>query len=89
MRNHAAAKAGPECEPNGVASQICLPACKSPVNPRELFEGVRGSCLASVWKMEHRPEFTEEKTSYELERDKCVAELAKKLLPITEAVAKL
>jgi hypothetical protein len=59
------------------------------VNPRELFEGVQGSCIASVWKMEHRPEFTEEKTSYELERDKCVAELAKKLLPITEAVAKL
>jgi hypothetical protein len=83
------AKAGPECEPNGVTSRICLPAYKSLVNPRELFEGVRGSCLASVWKMEHRPEFTEEKTSYELERDKHVAELAKKLLPVTRAAAKL
>jgi hypothetical protein len=89
MRNHAAARTGPECEPNGVASQICLPACKSPVNPRELFEGVRGCYLASVWKMEHRLEFTEEKTSYELERDKHVAELEKKLLPITEAAAEL
>jgi hypothetical protein len=39
--------------------------------------------------MERRPEFTEEKTSYELERDKHVADLAKKLLPITEAAAKL
>jgi hypothetical protein len=39
--------------------------------------------------MEHRPEFTEEKTSYELERDKHVAELAKKLLPVTRAAAKL
>jgi hypothetical protein len=66
-----------------------LLACKSLVNPRELFEGVRGSCLTSVWKMEHRPEFTEEKTSYELERDKRVAELKKKLLPVTEATAKL
>jgi hypothetical protein len=89
MRNHAAARAGPECEPNGIASQICLPACKSPVNPRELFEGVQGSCLVSVWKMERRPEFTEEKTSYELERDKRVAELEKKLLPVTEAAAEL
>jgi hypothetical protein len=89
MRNHAAAKAGPECEPNGVASQICLPACKSPVNPRELFEGVRGSYLASMWKMERRPEFTEEKTSYELERDKHVAVLEKKLLPVIEAAAEL
>jgi hypothetical protein len=53
------------------------------VNPRELFEGVRGSCLASVWKMERRPEFTEEKMSYELERDK----LEKKLLSVTEAAA--
>jgi hypothetical protein len=59
------------------------------VNPRELFEGVQGSCLASVWKMEHRPEFMEEKMSYELERDKGVAELAKKLSPITEAAAEL
>jgi hypothetical protein len=89
MRNHAAARAGPECEPNGVSSRICLPACKSPMNPRELFEGVRGSCLASMWKMERRPEFTEEKMSYELERDKRVADLAKKLLPVTEAVAEL
>jgi hypothetical protein len=89
MRNHAVAKAGPECEPNGVASQICLPAYKSPLNPRELFEGVRGSCLASVKKMERRPKFTEEKTSYELERDKHVAELKKKLLLVTEAAAEL
>jgi hypothetical protein len=89
MRNHAATRASPECEFNGVASQICLPACKSPVNPRELFKGVRGSCLVSVWKMERRPEFTEEKTSYELERDKHVTELEKKLLPITEAAAEL
>jgi hypothetical protein len=59
------------------------------VNPRELFEGVQGSCLASVWKMERRPEFIEEKTSYELESDKCVAELVKKLLPVIEAAAKL
>jgi hypothetical protein len=70
MRNHAAARAGPEFEPNGVASQICLPTYKSPVNLRELFEGGRGSCLASVWKMECGLEFTKEKTSYELERDK-------------------
>jgi hypothetical protein len=42
-----------------------------------------------VRKMEHRLEFTEEKTSYELERDKRVAELAKKLLPVTEAAAEL
>jgi hypothetical protein len=62
---------------------------KSPMNPRELFEGVRGSCLASVWKMEHRPEFTEEKTSYELERDKRVVNLVKKLFPVTEAAAEL
>jgi hypothetical protein len=89
MRNHAAANVGLECEPNGVTSQICLPACKSLVNPRELFEGVRGSCLASVWKMERRPEFTEEKTSYELERDKRVAELKKKLMLVTEAAAEL
>jgi hypothetical protein len=89
MQNHAAARVGAECEPNGVTSEICLPTCKSPVNPRELFEGVRGSCLASVWKMERRPEFTEEKTSYELERDKRVAELEKKLLPVTEAAAEL
>jgi hypothetical protein len=82
MRNHAAARAGPECELNGVASRICLPACKNPVNPRELFEGVQGSCLASVWKMERRPEFTVEKMSYELERDKRVTDLAKKLLPV-------
>jgi hypothetical protein len=59
------------------------------MNPRELFEGVRGSCLASVWKMEHRPEFTEEKTSYELERDKRVVNLVKKLFPVTEAAAEL
>jgi hypothetical protein len=59
------------------------------VNPRELFEGVQGSCFASVWKMEHRPKFTEEKTSYELERDKRVAELEKKLLPVIEAAAEL
>jgi hypothetical protein len=39
--------------------------------------------------MEHRPEFMEEKMSYELERDKGVAELAKKLSPITEAAAEL
>jgi hypothetical protein len=39
--------------------------------------------------MEHRPKFTEEKTSYELERDKCVAELEKKLLPVTEAATEL
>jgi hypothetical protein len=39
--------------------------------------------------MERRPEFTEEKTSYELERDKRVADLAKKLLPVTEAAAEL
>jgi hypothetical protein len=83
MWNHAAAKAGPESEPNGVMSRIYLPTCKSPVNPRELFEGVRGSCLASMWKIEHGPEFTEEKTSYELVRDKHVAKLAKKLLPVT------
>jgi hypothetical protein len=89
MQNHAAARAGPECEPNGIPSQICLPACKSPVNPRELFEGVRGSCLASMWKIERRPEFTEEKTSYELERAKRVAKLEKKLLLVTEAVAEL
>jgi hypothetical protein len=89
MRNHAAAKASLECEPNGVTSRICLPACKNLMNPRELFEGVRGSCLVSVWKIERRPEFTEEKTSYELERDKRVAELAKKLLLITEAAAEL
>jgi hypothetical protein len=89
MRNHAVARAGIECEPNGVTSQICMPACKSPVNLRELFEGVRGSCLASMWKMERRPEFSEEKTSYELVRDKRVAELAKKLLPVTKAVAEL
>jgi hypothetical protein len=89
MQNHAAARAGPECKPNGVASQICMPAYKSPVNPRELFEGVRGSYLASVWKMERRPEFTEEKMSYELEEDKRVAELEKKLLPIIEAAAEL
>jgi hypothetical protein len=89
MQNHAAARVGAECEPNGVTSEICLPTCKSPVNPRGLFEGVRGSCLASVWKMERRPEFTEEKTSYELERDKRVAELEKKLLPVTEAAAEL
>jgi hypothetical protein len=89
MRNHAAVRAGPECEPNGIASQICLPACKSPVNPRELFEGFQGSCLASVWKMERRPKFMEEKTSYELKRDKRVAELEKKLLLVTEAAAEL
>jgi hypothetical protein len=59
------------------------------VNPRELFEGVQRSCLASVWKMERRPEFTEEKTSYELERDKRVTELAKKLFPVTEAATEL
>jgi hypothetical protein len=39
--------------------------------------------------MEHRPEFTEEKTSYELEKDKRVAQLEKKLLPITEATTEL
>jgi hypothetical protein len=39
--------------------------------------------------MERRPKFTEEKTSYELEKDKRVAELAKKLLHVTEAVAEL
>jgi hypothetical protein len=39
--------------------------------------------------MERRPEFTEEKTSYELERDKRVADLAKKLLPVTKAAAEL
>jgi hypothetical protein len=89
IRNHAAARASPECESNGVASRICLPAYKSPMNPRELFEGVQGSYLASVWKMERRPEFTEEKTSYELERDKRVTELAKKLLPVIEAAAEL
>jgi hypothetical protein len=59
------------------------------VNPRELFEGVYLSCLASVWKMERRPEFMEERTSYELERDKRVAELVKKLLLVTKAVAEL
>jgi hypothetical protein len=42
-----------------------------------------------MWKMERRPEFSEEKTSYELVRDKRVAELAKKLLPVTKAVAEL
>jgi hypothetical protein len=89
MRNHAAARTGPECEPNGITSRICLPSCKRPVNPREVFEGVRGSLLASVWKMERKPEFTEEKTSYELERDKRVAKLVKKLLPITEAATEL
>jgi hypothetical protein len=36
-----------------------------------------------MWKIEHGPEFTEEKTSYELVRDKHVAKLAKKLLPVT------
>jgi hypothetical protein len=39
--------------------------------------------------MERKPEFTEEKTSYELERDKRVADLVKKLLPVTEAAAEL
>jgi hypothetical protein len=39
--------------------------------------------------MERRLEFTEEKTSYELERVKRVAELEKKLLPVTEAAAEL
>jgi hypothetical protein len=39
--------------------------------------------------MERRPKFTEEKTSYELERDKHVAELKKKLLLVTEAAAEL
>jgi hypothetical protein len=39
--------------------------------------------------MEHSPEFTEEKTSYELERDKRVAKLAKKLLLVTKAAAEL
>jgi hypothetical protein len=39
--------------------------------------------------MERRPEFTEEKTSYELERDKRVAELKKKLMLVTEAAAEL
>jgi hypothetical protein len=89
MRNHAAANIGLECKPNGMASRICLHAYKSPMNSRELFEGVHGSCLASMWKMERRPKFTEEKTSYELERDKRVAELTKKLLPVTEALAEL
>jgi hypothetical protein len=42
-----------------------------------------------MWKMERRTEFTEEKTSYELERDKRVAELEKKLLPVTEVAAEL
>jgi hypothetical protein len=42
-----------------------------------------------MWKIERRPEFTEEKTSYELERDKRVAKLEKKLLLVTEAVAEL
>jgi hypothetical protein len=32
--------------------------------------------------MERRPEFTVEKMSYELERDKRVTDLAKKLLPV-------
>jgi hypothetical protein len=59
------------------------------VNLRELFEGVRWSCLANVWKMDRRPEFTKEKTSYELEKDKRVADLAKKLLPVIEAAAEL
>jgi hypothetical protein len=39
--------------------------------------------------MERRLAFTEEKTSYELVRDKRVTELAKKLLPVTEAAAEL
>jgi hypothetical protein len=39
--------------------------------------------------MERRPEFTEEKTFYELERDKRVAELEKKLLPVIKAAAEL
>jgi hypothetical protein len=39
--------------------------------------------------MERRLEFMEEKTSYELERDKRVTELAKKLLLVTEAAAEL
>jgi hypothetical protein len=42
-----------------------------------------------VWKMDRRPEFTKEKTSYELEKDKRVADLAKKLLPVIEAAAEL
>jgi hypothetical protein len=42
-----------------------------------------------MWKMEHRPEFTEEKMSYEPERDKHVAELEKKLMPVTKAAAEL
>jgi hypothetical protein len=39
--------------------------------------------------MERTPEFTEEKTSYELVRDKRVAELAKKLLLVIEAATEL
>jgi hypothetical protein len=39
--------------------------------------------------MERRPKFMEEKTSYELKRDKRVAELEKKLLLVTEAAAEL
>jgi hypothetical protein len=39
--------------------------------------------------MERRPKFMEEKTSYELEKDKRVAEIEKKLLPVTEAAPEL
>jgi hypothetical protein len=42
-----------------------------------------------MWKMERRPKFMEEKTSYELEKDKRVAEIEKKLLPVTEAAPEL
>ena len=89
MQNHTVAKAGLECKSNGVASEIGLLAYKNPVNLRELFDGVQRSYLVSVWKMERRPQFMEEKTSYELERDKHVAKLEKKLLPIIEAAAEL
>jgi hypothetical protein len=39
--------------------------------------------------MGHQSELVEEKTTYKLERDKRVAELAKKLLPIMEAANQL
>jgi hypothetical protein len=39
--------------------------------------------------MEQQSELAEEKTTYELEKDKRVVELAKKLLPVKEATDQL